>query len=41
MAEFWHAPNPPGGLGAPLYILRDGLDVTDERGDLGPGLKRC
>lgn len=39
--KLWHAPNPPGGLGAPLHILRDGLDVTDEWGNPGPRLKCC
>lgn len=39
--KLWHAPNPPGGLGAPFHILRDGLDVTDERGNPGPGFKCC
>lgn len=39
--KFWHAPNPPGRLGAPFHILRDGLDVTDEWGNPGPGFKRC
>lgn len=39
--KFWHAPNPPVGLGAPFHILRDGLDVTDEWGDPGPRFKCC
>lgn len=39
--KFRHAPNPPVGLGAPFHILRDGLDVTDERGNPGARFKRC
>lgn len=39
--KFGHAPNPPGGLGAPFHIFRDGLDVADERRNPGPGFKRC
>lgn len=39
--KFWHAPNPPVGLGAPFHIFRDGLDVTDEWGNPGPRFKCC
>lgn len=37
--KFWHAPHSSGGLAATLYILRNGLDITDEGGNLGPGFK--